>query len=151
MPFETKKLFRRWLVNSVLLSFRILWTGSLIWSSISFMKFIKTCSVSDLSLRKKTHVKQVKSSTITSMCFLWWRLATVDGLKRSICSSSRGSKIDESITNGWLPFDYFPYSQAGQRVSLLYFRIGRPRTSSSVTRFWLTKSLDELVCDAITN
>lgn len=50
---DTKKSFKIQLVSLVALSLRIFQMGSLICSSIFLMKFIKVCSVSHFSLKKK--------------------------------------------------------------------------------------------------
>ena len=125
------------LVNSDQLSLRILLTWSLIRTSIPLIKLMSSEAVSDFSLRKKTQVNLVKSSTITRMYFLWWRLSTVDGPQRSMCRSSNGSEIDFSMITGWPFFECFPHSQAAHKWSFSNLRRDKPLTISLDTRSFI--------------
>ena len=134
IPLDVRNSSSRLFTNYVPLSLRILRTRLRSCTSALVMKFMSVEAVSDFRRKKNTQDNFVKSSTITSIYFFLFRLSTVEGPHKSMCSSCSGSVIAEWTTDRCRFFACFPHSQGAHRVSLSNLSSGRWFLSSESWR-----------------
>lgn len=100
MPWWIKNESRIWFLNFVPLSLLILRTIFFKLTMIILIKSIITCALSQIGRRKYTQVKHENSSTMTNIYFFLPIDLIVNDPHISICRSSRGWTIFDSMTIG---------------------------------------------------